>query len=437
MTMSQRFKVGAQLSTSHSSPETLGVERVMDAVERARSIIDLDILIVGAREDPEIFRAMSSPGRRPAREVFLWYNVLSDIEGMQDSDLVVNFRGERSHGWGGWAEKGAEVNETFRFICPNNPAGREKTRRRLWEMLEGYPFDGVFLDKIRFPSPANGLDEVLSCFCEHCRRAAAAAGLDLLAVARSLDERLVPREAVAASRRVGRMRSWLDELVAGNPLLSEFLRFRCTSITRLVAEMYAEGSRRGRKVALDLFSPGLAPLVGQDYLALSQYCAWAKPMTYRIAMGPAGLRLEIPALVAGFSKMFGFSESEICGWASLHVPGFESDTLRLTRETAVPLPLMAAEMAEAVGSMRSVPVYYGLELVSHPGVIDITPSLVNDMVHVGRAAGAAGTIISWDLMHAPVDGIEALAAAMQGRVVPIRAVPQRGGVNDEPPQESG
>ena len=67
MTISQRFKVGAQLSTSHSLPQTLGVERVMDAVERARSIIDLDILIVGAREDPEIFRAMSNPGRRPAK----------------------------------------------------------------------------------------------------------------------------------------------------------------------------------------------------------------------------------------------------------------------------------------------------------------------------------------------------------------------------------
>ena len=382
----------------------------MNVVECARSIIDLDILIVGAREDPDIFRAMNDPRRRPAGEVFLWYNVLSDIEGMQDSDLVVNFRGERSRGWGGWAEKGAEVNETFRFVCPNNPAGREKTLRRLWELLDRYPFAGVFLDKIRFPSPANGLDEVLSCFCEHCCRAAAAAGFDLLAAARSLEERPLPRKAVPASRKDEKF--WLDELVAANPLLSEFLRFRCTSISTLVAEVYAGVSRLGRKGALDLFSPGLAPLVGQDYRALSQYCAWAKPMTYRVAMGPAGLRLEVPALVDGVSKMFDVSESDICDWAALHVPGFDSDTLRLTREAAVPMPLMASEMAEAVGSMHPVPVYYGLELVSHPGVIEITPALVNDMVRIGRAAGAAGTIISWDLMHAPLDGIEALAAAV-------------------------
>ena len=161
----------------------------MEVVDRARSIIDLDILIVGARENPAIFRAMSNPGRRPAKEVFLWYNLLSDIEGMQESDLVVTWRGERSRGWGGWAEKEAEVHETFRFVCPNNPAAKEKTLRRLRELLDQYPFDGVFLDKIRFPSPANGLNEVLSCFCDHCRRAAAANGLDLASVSRSLKER--------------------------------------------------------------------------------------------------------------------------------------------------------------------------------------------------------------------------------------------------------
>jgi len=49
--------------------------------------------------------------------------------------------------------------------------------------------------------------------------------------------------------------------------------------------------------------------------------------------------------------------------------------------------------------------------VSQPGVIDIKPAQVLDMVSVGRAANAAGLIISWDLMHAPPDGVKALAEA--------------------------
>ncbi len=410
--MGQPWRIGAQLSTSHSLSSVLGLDRVIEVVERARSIIDLDTLIVGARENPAIFRAMINPGRRPAKEVFLWYNLLSDIEGMQESDLVVNWRGERSRGWGGWAEKEAEVHETFRFVCPNNPAAKEKTLRRLRELLVRYPFDGVFLDKIRFPSPANGLNEVLSCFCDHCRRAAAANGLDLASVARSFEERFVPSEASPANRGDAGAKSWLDELVAANPFLSAFLRFRSDSITRLIAEAHNEASHLGRKVSLDLFSPGLASVVGQDYRALSRYSVWAKPMTYRVAMGPAGLRLEIPALVEGVAVMFDLSESSISDWAAVHVPGFNSDTLRLTRESAVPLSMMTSEIAEAVRLMRPVPVYFGLELVSHPGVIEITPALVNDMVRAGRKARAAGTIISWDLMHAPVNGLEALAAAV-------------------------
>ena len=51
---------------------------------------------------------------------------------------------------------------------------------------------------------------------------------------------------------------------------------------------------------------------------------------------------------------------------------------------------MREEIAAAVRLMDPVPVYFGLELVRQPGVIDITPALVADMVGAGRAADAAG-----------------------------------------------
>ena len=255
---------------------------------------------------------------------------------------------------------------------------------------------------------------MLSCFCGHCRRAARAIDLDLDAVARLFADRVIVTDTPAAARHGDRSgSSWLQALAAANPLLGRFLRFRMDSITRLVAEAADAAAGLGRKVALDLFSPGLAQLVGQDYRALSRYCGWAKPMTYRVALGPAGLRLEIPALVDGVARTFGLDEADIAGWAARHVAGFDGETLRQTRESAVPLPIIEAEIAAAVRDMAPVPVYFGLELVRHPGVIDITPALVAAMVQAGRAANAAGLIISWDLMHAPMDGIEALAAMLE------------------------
>ena len=407
--VTNRWTIGAQLSTSHSPPEALRLDRMLEVVERVRVEIALDILIVGAHEEPDIFRAMTG-GSRPVDQVFLWYNLLSDIDGMETTDLVVNWLGERSRGWGGWAEKGGEVSETFRFACPNNPAVRAKTLTRLRELLGRYPFAGVFLDKLRFPSPANGLDEVVSCFCDHCRRAANAIDLDLGAVARLFADRAIVADTPAGAERTAS--SWLEALAAANPLLSRFLRFRMDSVTRLVAEAAAEAGSLGRQVALDLFSPGLAPLVGQDYGALARHCVWAKPMTYRVAQGPAGLRLEIPALADGVARMFGVDMAGISGWAAQHVAAFDGETMRETRDAAVPLPLIQSEIGAAVAALAPKPVYFGLELVRHPGVIDITPALVLDMVHAGRAANAAGLVISWDLMHAPMDGLRALAEAM-------------------------
>ena len=94
------WKVGAQLSTSHSSRNSLDPLGMLEIVRRVQEAIDLDLLIVGVREAPAIFQEFCGSSR-PVRDTALWYGALSDIEGMEDSDLVVNWRGERSRGWGG------------------------------------------------------------------------------------------------------------------------------------------------------------------------------------------------------------------------------------------------------------------------------------------------------------------------------------------------
>jgi hypothetical protein len=386
----------------------LKIERVFAAIGKVTSAVHLEILIVGAREVPELFRAMTDRQNRSVAEIYLWYNLLSDVPGTEPDDLVVNWRGERSRGWDGWAEQNPEVQETFRFVCPNNPNARRKTLGQIGELLDRYPFDGIFLDKMRFPSPANGADEMLSCFCPHCHRAAAEIGLDLQAVAQRFEAWNLTDEVESASRGGIDGVSWIDDLLSQGSLIMRFLRFRCDSVTRLVAEASAEAQRRGRKVALDLFSPSLAPVVGQDYAALVRHAAWVKPMTYRIARGPASLRLEILALIDNLAVLSGTTPTHLAQWCSRNLPGFGPDTLQIVRDTGVPLKIVTQEIASAVRYMNPVPVYFGLELVRYPGSMDVTPADVIGAVRAGREAKAAGAIISWDLMHAPADGIRAL-----------------------------
>ena len=403
------WTIGAQLSTSHSSPAALDEQLMLDCVCRVLEALDLDLLIIGFREAPEVFRRFCGLNR-PVDNVYLWFSALSDIQDMNELDLVVNWRGARSRGWGGWAEKGGDVEETFRFACPNNPAVREKTMLRLRELLLRYDFKGVVLDKIRFPSPANGADEMLSCFCDHCRGAAKAEGLDLKAVVKIFTDRALDANASPLHRSCSG--HWLDSIADAHPLIARFLAFRTKSVARLVAQLADECRRLGRSVSLDLFSPSLAPLVGQDYHRLKECCDWAKPMTYRLARGPAGLRLEIPALIEGVAQRFGLEEAQVVEWSARHA-GFDQHMLRQTREEAVPFTFMQAEIEAAVRAMMPVPVYFGLELIRQPGVIDVTAADVAGMIEAGRAANAAGLVISWDLLHAPMEGVRALSENAQ------------------------
>ena len=171
----------------------------------------------------------------------------------------------------------------------------------------------------------------------------------------------------------------------------------------------------GRKVSLDLFSPCLASLVGQDYERLKRQCDWAKPMTYRLAQGPAGLRLEIPALIEGVASRFGLDEARIVEW-SARQRGLRAKTCSVKPGSGRSRsPSCRRRSTRPFGALAPVPVYFGLEVVRQPGVIDVDPAHVVDMVKAGRAANAAGLVISWDLMHAPVDCVRALAEAAQRR----------------------
>jgi hypothetical protein len=84
--MVRSWKLAAQLSTSHSPRDSLDPLRMLEAVRGMQDAIELDLLIVGFREAPEIFQEFCG-SRRPVGDVALWYAALSDIEGTEDADL--------------------------------------------------------------------------------------------------------------------------------------------------------------------------------------------------------------------------------------------------------------------------------------------------------------------------------------------------------------
>ncbi len=372
--------------------------------------LPLDILIVGWTEIPDLFHAALSSAHRSKQESFFWYPLLSELPNWEPHELVINFRGAPSRGWTGFSE-GAEIQEIFQFVCPNNPSVREKTLQYLETILTRYDFDGAFVDKVRFPSPANGLEEMLSCFCDWCHAKAAQQGLDLDQVRSTIEHGIEQSNWHAGA--LPQSGPWWQELFSNSPLLDRFLQFRANSITELVVEVRQLIDRLGKRLGLDLFSPVLAFVVGQDYRRLAQYAAWIKPMVYRFAIGPAGLRYELPRLGREVAQFLSLDTNKVVEFARARVPGWGTTDLRQIEREGTPLSLAEAELRQAVELAGSTPIYMGLETVSMPGVIEITPVQVYDMLNAGLSAGVHGAVLSWDVMHTPLENLRTVAKTIK------------------------
>ena len=407
----KNFKFFSQISTSHSSEENLNIQTLRKRLEEVQPILPISGLIVGSYENKAVFRELTSDKKEGDPETYLWYNLLSDYPGQDENESVITDAGKSCKKWFGWGEDAQdEVSESFMFSCPNHPDARQKTLTGLSNLLDRYPFDGVFLDKFRFPSPASGLDLTFSCFCPHCYQKAAAFGLDLDQVKQEL--RSWDPQSFGLSDRTD---NWLEALLAEKPSLQKFIRFRIDSVLDIVREVRKITDAHGVKLGFDLFSPSFAEIVGYDYRELAQYADWVKPMTYQYAFGPAGLRLETISLIEGIQKEFGITEHELFANASKSVPWFTSGKYTELKETAVPMEWIRSEMAASKRLMEKTPVYFGLECVSFPGVIDVKPDQAAALLSAAMDNGADGTVLSWDLMHMPLENLEAMRSVYDKR----------------------
>jgi hypothetical protein len=200
-----------------------------------------------------------------------WVTLLTQQAAWEHPDAcVINARGDPVPGW----------------LCPNRPATRTFLSALIRDLLRRSAARSIFLDRIRFPeSGPSGLIDFCTCFCEHCRTLARGEGLDLDAIRARLQHlvsELDDAPGAAAARAVETFSSGLHCLVAVSeerPLL-DWLRFRQSIVTRLVAFAAEEARSLGADAWLDVWPPSYGWLLGQDLSQLRDYAAWVKPFTY-------------------------------------------------------------------------------------------------------------------------------------------------------------
>lgn len=342
---------------------TLAVDDVRARLRAACAELPISLVLLGWNVPPVLVHACGDEAARAGAQLYRWHPLLTGDGTFlpRPEWQTIGLNGDPVPGFRGRPE--------FTFVCPNRPAARLAALDHLHDVLQGGDYSGVFLDRMRYPSPAADPARLLSCFCEECRYAAAAEGFDLEAA-----RRLIRKLAATPDRAASLVRSLLDPLTpATDPTLAAlrgFLDFRAHSITQFIQSAAEVIHAEGLAVGLDCFSPASLPF------ELLDLASWL--MDARLASEAQALS----ALSEATSLSLPSTRAELRG-QGLYPEALGSEVRRA--RTAGVTTLLA-----------------GIELVEIEGVTRLHQAQIAADLRAFRAAGADGLALSWDLWYIPL-----------------------------------
>lgn len=337
-------------------------------------------------------------------EFYLWFPVFSETGTIRPLQPLVDLWDRQLAGpKGGVAINDGVINdgaldggainggEDFSFCCPNSPRNIEKILDIFESEFASIPFTGIFLDKIRYPSFAqeDGMSGVFSCFCPHCQGKYFKAKFNFENLKEALSRRVSAPLGITNYRGNG-------YYVFEDPVIAEFFSLKAAFIYRYLAQLCDYFRERGLKIGFDVFAPFLSPFVAQDLPKLSELCDFMKPMMYRLTNAPAGLPFETDALLWE------------TGCVTPHERQRFYDLLGLnSREEHFDLAFAVKELTN-LNTSSACPIYAGMEINRKKDIAEVYPDYIEETARAYAGTGIRGLTLSWDLLEAPEENIEAV-----------------------------
>ena len=373
----------------------LDLSLLVGRIRSAVNCLPISHLLIGWHLPQPLLEACRSEAERLGLRFLRWQPLLTTDKGFQTdpSWYVEGLMGGKVPGYRGLPE--------FTFFCPNHPSAREAVLSNIQSLARQGIYQGFFLDRVRFPSPANNPIQDLACFCEHCCRKAAEIGLDLPHIRREILDLATtgmgPTSLVRnlLSKHRNPDGSTLDRA------LDQFILFRQACIHDFLNLAIEPLMETHLEIGLDCFSPSLTAMVGQELKTLGQQVDWIKLMTYGHTNAPAGLPFEFSGLARFLVHNTSLNQAQalqlIMDCTGLSLPG---SSQQLERD-GLPSPALGREVRQGVEA-TPVPILAGIELVDLPGVTRLDSTQIRaDLVAIKHSA-PAGLAISWDLLHIPL-----------------------------------
>jgi len=384
-------------------------DKLKKKLATAKETLNLDALMIWSdlnKKDLDFVKKICKDFRV---KTYLWYPILADTNGfkIEQEQSVETF--DRLHGYGknGCWDKLGEGKEDFLFLCPNDEENIKQIFNQYQNKIIESDFDGVFLDRIRFPSPSNGFEVLFSCFCKSCLNKFYNNYGEDLKDYRNQAKTVFKNFKTIDINYLQNCQSFSDIIIRDG--LKKFYDFRKQNIYQVVKIFADKAKQMGKLVGVDLFAPSLAPLVSQDYQLLAKTCDWIKPMIYCHTSSPAGLPLELFCFIRAILDINpALNESQLIREIN-RIIGVDLPTqLNELLKKGVPENIIYTEMQKIkeLNLPEKVDIYVGLEAVQIPEVCNIDRSILKKYLESVAKADAKGIVLSWDLLKIPDENLK-------------------------------
>ncbi|MCI8541219.1 MAG: hypothetical protein HFE68_05320 [Erysipelotrichaceae bacterium] len=339
-----------QLHTGSFLKANYSAAQIMEKCDAIFARIKVKDLILGWNTDPELNRTLLDYFHTKGVRVLLWLPILAK------SDEVCEIT---------YATTLSDQDKNAHFACPNHIPNSHAIITLYEQYFANLPFDGVFLDKIRFASFAEGYEQGFGCFCAQCEKQMHSVDLPYIKkLIQAHDNKLMRGEY----DRYGRYH-FADFQV------NTFYKRRSQYITDLVFKLAAYFNSRKLVVGADLFAPILAYHVGQNIKEIGKLVDFVKPMMYTHTEAPSGIPYEYHAYITHFAQSEAFTK---------HFPGgpLSRESLRVQMEYIANVPA------------HVVP---GIEINPIQGICHTNAETVKD--HLSLFAHYSTIALCWDIMQ--------------------------------------
>ena len=352
-------------------PAEIDKRSLIDKINKILKKTKITSVFAGWNKDTDlsdVFEVLKQNGT----EIYLWLPIFSELNALADFPPLIRHDQEK-----------LEINfdmgtgEEFIFYCPSTAVERviEVFEKHYYDEI----YDGVFIDKIRFPSFIGGSNSALVCYCRHCNEKYH------LPDPKGFTDSINPLGITGYES----LRYSMDHS------FEELFKSKGNVIYHSLEELCKYFRERGMKIGLDLFVPFLAYFVGQDYHRLLGLADIVKPMFYSITNAPAGIPFEI----------------------DMYAGAFDDDSLNAQKRKEILLALVGYDdgfiRREVTGINKiiksndlQIKHYAGIELNYVEHIAPVTEAYIRESI--ANTSEADGIVPSWDLNTIPDSHIDCL-----------------------------